>query len=180
MSNNYVRELEQKWESSRNQADGEALIDALLRTTSTPTIQTIIMLIRNTRALNDLMASRPDRAAESFRQPVTVDDIISFLHSDYKWLECCFLKPDQSIKPAIVECDHPNEVPFYCSCDLNCNCKADGNQCSDVKPVHRPSDRHRLCDRCDNIAIWYFCKGNGPQGYICGQCLSMIGSNRAR
>lgn len=88
MSDDAIRAAERTYRSSGNPADGEAYVQAVLRSTglnSTFLIARVIETQRVVQALLNPMEFYTIRSAQD--RPVTPDDMVSFLRGGREWLE---------------------------------------------------------------------------------------------
>lgn len=192
MSDEAVRSAERIYRASNNPADGEAWIQAVLRTTGVPSTFLIAQVIQSRRAIEALIA-RPEHGAGQSQiqvlvaaayRSVTPDDMVSFLRGGREWLtsgQTSFLENRNAI--ALVDagvlpvsamlCEHDNEAPNVCPCEPRCTCRRNGHTCSDVLAVHGMSDRE--CQFCELDALWV--TKTFPGTYLCD---SHLVSERAR
>lgn len=94
MSDTEVREAERAYRASGSPQDGDAWVQAVLRTTSFPTTFLISRVIETQRALHEITRLGSSRAAhrEALDRPVTPDDMASFLRGGREWL-----RPSESL-----------------------------------------------------------------------------------
>ncbi len=82
MSDEDIRALERRWRASGDPADGEAWVQAKLRTTGAPMLLLMRLAISNTRAMLVLaQAAWPvgPRLQAAWNRDVTPDDMVAFL-----------------------------------------------------------------------------------------------------
>jgi hypothetical protein len=103
-----TRNAERKWRQTGASTDGEAYIQAVIRSTDAPILPMVTALIRNTRAMQALTAlalptgevtldaamrqltnaqrrawlNGPTLMLEAMQKPVTPDDVVAFLRND--------------------------------------------------------------------------------------------------
>lgn len=95
MSDEAIRAAERAYRASGDPADGEAWVQAVLRTTGVNSTFLIARVIETQRALAAMaMISRTatyegvrDPIIDAMRQPVTPDDIVDFLRGGRNWLQ---------------------------------------------------------------------------------------------
>jgi len=246
MSDSEIRDAERTYRASGAPQDGEAYVQAVLRSTGLNSTFLIARVIETQRGLNTLLAINELRMPggvtlamrEAIQRTVTPDDMVSFLRGGREWLEppsimrgqqgTDFLAVERpAIHPAQVTahscmicgafysglthtcvgrnptgaydavptrgvpagsailCNHANENPGHCPCDLDCYCRQDGNTCSDVRSME-PNDgtcEIRGCRRCPR---WHFRTERGAQlsngvlvYYVCTEHLAEIRANNS-
>lgn len=88
MSDEDIRAAERTYRTTGNPADGEAWIQAVMRTTGLPVIPLITQVIRTQRALHAVaLAGGGSPYSNAMQQPVTPYDIVSFLRGGSEWLK---------------------------------------------------------------------------------------------
>jgi hypothetical protein len=132
MSDEDIRIAERAFRSTGDPVDGEAWIQAVLRTTGLPTIQLVTQTIRTQRALRSIAYSFSSGSSDhrveaafsrAMKKPVTPYDIVSFIRGGMGWIEAGHSQYDPaSIAPPLqgehlcIEpgCDQPaTEQGFY-------------------------------------------------------------------
>ena len=88
MSDDAIRNAERAYRASGAPQDGEAWVQAVLRTTSVPTTFLIARVIETQRALHSMTGATSDASARAaIARPVTPDDMVSFLRGGREWLK---------------------------------------------------------------------------------------------
>lgn len=175
MSDTEIRDAERAYRASGTGVDGEAWVQAVLRTTGLPSTLLIARVIENTRVIAALVSGH--RPAVS--RPVTPDDMVDFLRGGDSWRNHgmgtlpaqipwdSVVSADEEIMrgfpasgvPAgsAILCNHANENPGHCPCEPDCYCRQDSNTCSDVERVYNDGrGAEPECRFCSTDARWRF------------------------
>ena len=124
MSDSEIRDAERTYRASGAPQDGEAYVQAVLRSTGVNSIFLIARVIETQRAIAALIGpslasghAREIQIRGAFSRPVTPDDMVSFLRGGREWLTPSFTMADMqsqaSVAGAYIPLMAPGSVDGY-------------------------------------------------------------------
>lgn len=162
MSDEYIRALERRYRAGGDAADGEAWVQAVLRTTGANLTFLIARTIESQRVMHAIMSTDPYSemniigvVSAAMARTVAPEDIVDFMRGGRNWLSSPTPPQTSTLVQDLVAlgmidpnahlphqrgvprgdailCNHANENPGHCPCDPDCYCRQDGHTCSDV------------------------------------------------
>ena len=121
MSDSEIRDAERTYRASGAPQDGEAYVQAVLRSTGLNSIFLIARVIETQRAIAALIGpslasghAREIQIRGAFSRPVTPDDMVSFLRGGREWLASNFTMADMLATPSVAGAYiplHQRELP---------------------------------------------------------------------